>query len=146
MSTGHTTFDHTVQEGNIWLKAVADRLHFEDRRHAYSALRSTLHALRDRLTPDSAVDFGAQLPMVLRGLYFEGWRISGKPMKDRSINEFCEHVERELPPNFPMDALTVTRGIFEVIFNRVDPGEVAKIIDQFPIPLRGLWPDAARRS
>lgn len=84
MTSGHPTFDHTVQEANIWLKAVAEQLHFEERRHAYSALRATLHALRDRLTPESAVHFGAQLPMVVRGLYYEGWRIAGKPRGDPS--------------------------------------------------------------
>jgi uncharacterized protein (DUF2267 family) len=146
MTTGHSTFEHTAQEGNIWLKAASEQLHFEDRRHAYSALRATLHALRDRLTPESAVHLGAQLPMVLRGLFYEGWRIAGKPTKDHSVSEFCAHVERELPPGFPMDGLTVTRGIFAVIFRELDPGEVAKIIDQLPLPLRGLWPGIARRG
>jgi hypothetical protein len=32
MSTGHTSFDHTVQEANLWLKAIATQLHFEARR------------------------------------------------------------------------------------------------------------------
>lgn len=146
MSTGHPTFDHTVQEGNIWLKAAAEKLHFEDHRHAYSALRATLHALRDRLTPEMAVNFGAQLPMVIRGLYFEGWHMTDKPTADHTVEEFCEHVAGDLPPKFPMDARTVSRGIFEVIFEEVDPGEVAKIIDQMPIPIKGLWPQIARRD
>lgn len=146
MASGHPSFDHTVQEANIWLKAVAEQLHFEERRHAYSALRATLHALRDRLTPESAVHFGAQLPMVVRGLYYEGWRIVGKPREDHTVNEFCDHVASELPPNFPMDALTVTRGVFAVIFKELDPGETAKIIDQWPVPLRSLWPEIARRG
>lgn len=146
MTTGHPTFDHTVQEANIWLKAIAEQLHFDDRRHAYSALRATLHALRDRLTPESAVHFGAQLPMVVRGLYFEGWRIAGKPTDDHTVNEFSDHVASELPPGFEMDAVTVARGVFEVIFKELDPGEVAKIIEQLPVPLRGLLPQIARRG
>ncbi|GLQ56580.1 DUF2267 domain-containing protein [Devosia nitrariae] len=73
--SGHPSFNHTIEEANIWLKAVAERLHFEDRRHAYSALRATLHALRDRLAPESAVHMSAQLPMLIRGLFFEGWKM-----------------------------------------------------------------------
>lgn len=144
MPSGHPNFDHTVQEGNIWLKAVAERLHFEERRHAYSALRAVLHALRDRLTPESAVHLGAQMPMVIRGLYYDGWRIAGKPVKDHTVDEFGQHVARELPPMFPMDAITVTRGVFEVMFEQIDPGEVAKVIEQMPVALRSLWPAVAR--
>ncbi|MDH6231859.1 uncharacterized protein (DUF2267 family) [Mesorhizobium soli] len=144
--TGHPTFDHTVQEGNIWLKAAAEKLHLEDRRHAYSALRATLHALRDRLTPEMAVHFGAQLPMIIRGLYFEGWRMAEKPSPEHTVDEFCEHVARQLPPKFPREADIMVRGIFEVIFEQVDPGEVAKIIDQMPVPLKNLWPLIARRG
>ena len=144
MSTGHPSFDHTVQEANVWLKAVADQLHFEERRHAYSALRATLHALRDRLPPESAVHLGAQLPMVIRGLYYEGWRIAGKPTKEHTVDEFCAHIERELPPKFRMDARTVSRGVLKAVFDRIDPGESAKLVDQMPVPLRILWPQAAQ--
>lgn len=146
MTSGHPTFDHTVQEANIWLKAVAEQLHFEERRHAYSALRATLHALRDRLTPESAVHFGAQLPMVVRGLYYEGWRMAGKPRGDHTVDEFCDRVAGELPPKFPMDALTVARGVLAVIFKELDPGESAKVIDQWPVALKSLWPEIARRG
>ena len=47
---------------------------------------------------------------------------------------------------FPMDAVTVTRGVFEVMFEQLDPGEVAKVIDQMPVALRKLWPPVARRG
>lgn len=138
--TGIASLEHSVQETNIWLKALAEQLHFEDRHHAYSALRAVLHALRDRLTPEMAVHLGAQLPMMVRGLYYEGWHMAGKPTKDRSIQEFADHVLEQLPPGFPMDPLTVSKGVFNVLWQELDPGEIAKIIDHLPVPLRGLWP------
>jgi hypothetical protein len=56
MSTsGVAVLDRTVQETNVWLRIVAEQLHFEDRQHAYIALRAVLHALRDRLPPEVAV-------------------------------------------------------------------------------------------
>lgn len=45
--SGHHSFDHTVNVGNIWLHKICERLHFEDQGHAYAALRATLHVLRD---------------------------------------------------------------------------------------------------
>ncbi len=137
-ATGVTTLDHTVQEANVWLKAVDEQLHFDDRQHAYSALRATLHALRDRLPPEVAVKLGAQLPILLRGIYYEGWHIAGTPTKERSIQEFADHVLEELPPHFPMDPLTVTKGIFEILWRKLDPGEFAKLMDHLPAQLRQL--------
>ena len=62
-TSGVAALDHTVQETKRRLRAVAEQLHFEDRHHAYLALRAVLHALRDRLPPEVAVHLGAQLPM-----------------------------------------------------------------------------------
>lgn len=72
MSTGLDTFDKTVQESNLWLKDVMEWLDTRDRHHAYSTLRAVLHPLRDRIGPESAAHLGAQLPMLLRGLFYEG--------------------------------------------------------------------------
>lgn len=144
--SGHQSFEPAAQEGNLWLRKVAEELHFDDRRYAYSALRATLHALRDRLQPEAAVHLAAQMPMVVRGLYYEGWKVAGKPSRERSIDDFCAHVARELPPKFPLDGRSVAEGVFDVIWGELDVGEVAKVIDQMPEHLRALWPPIARRA
>jgi len=97
MTTGLDTFDRTVQESNLWLKDVMERLNTHDRHHAYSTLRAVLHALRDRIGPENAAHLGAQLPMLLRGLFYEGWDPTGKPTKERHENAFLAHIARELP-------------------------------------------------
>ena len=74
-TTGLDVFDRTVQETNLWLKSLMEKLVTDDRHVAYFALRATMHALRDRIGPDNAVHLGAQLPMLIRGLYYEGWRM-----------------------------------------------------------------------
>ncbi len=144
--TGHHNFDHTVHEGNLWLRKVADALRLDDPRHAYPALRATLHALRDRLAPADAVHLAAQLPMVVRGLFFEGWRMSRTPSDEDTIDSFCAHVARELPPMFPMDAKTVATAVFAVMWDELDAGETAKVIDRVPLALKTLWPAIARRA
>jgi uncharacterized protein (DUF2267 family) len=144
--SGHHNFDHTVQEGNLWVRKVAERLHFDDQRHAYSALRASLHALRDRLSPEDAVHLSAQLPMIVRGLFFEGWKMSRVPTSEDTIDAFCAHIARELPPMFPMDPKTVAIGVFDVLWTELDVGETAKVIDRLPVPLKTLWPQIARRA
>jgi len=53
--TGLTELDNAVQKTNIWLKDLMERMRWEDRHRAYSALRVVLHALRDHLTVDEVV-------------------------------------------------------------------------------------------
>jgi len=67
--TGVTALDHTIQETNVWLKAIEEELDLDSRQQAYNALRAVLHALRDRVPPEVAIKLGAQLPSLLRGIY-----------------------------------------------------------------------------
>lgn len=73
--TGLPAFDSTVQQSNLWLKDLMTRLGTEDREDAYHALRAVLHAVRDRIGPENVVHLGAQLPMLIRGVYYDGWHM-----------------------------------------------------------------------
>ena len=137
-ATGVTALDHSIQQTNVWLKNVCDELDLEDRHDAYSALRAVLHVLRDRLPPEVAAHFGAQLPMVLRGLYYEGWHMAATPTKERTVQHFVDHVMAGLPPAFPLDPLAATRGVFEVLWERLDPGAFGKLMEHLPEPIRTL--------
>lgn len=137
-STGVTALDHSVQEANVWLKAIDEQLALENRHQAYSALRAVLHALRDRLPPEVAVKLGAQLPILVRGIFYEGWHMAATPTKERHIEEFAAHVASELPPQFPMSALAAARAVYEVMWEKLDPGEFEKLMAHLPTALRNL--------
>ena len=137
-TTGVTALDHTVEETNVWLKGVEEGLRLDNRHQAYSALRAVLHALRDRLPPEVAIKLGAQLPALVRGIYYEGWHAAGTPTKERHLEDFIEHVLSGLPKKYPIDGLTVARGVFEVLWERLDPGEFEKVMNHLPVPLRTL--------
>jgi uncharacterized protein (DUF2267 family) len=137
-TTGLPVFDTTVQETNLWLKAVMDGLHTDDRHLAYLALRATLHALRDRLGPENAVHLAAQLPMLLR-LYYEGWRLAASQTKERTRADFLEHVRSELPRGSALDPNVAARAVFGVMWEKLDLGEIGKVIDLLPEELKELW-------
>jgi uncharacterized protein (DUF2267 family) len=137
-ATGVAALDHTIQETNVWLKGIGEELNLDNRQQAYNALRAVLHALRDRLPPEVAVKLGAQLPILLRGIYYEGWHAAGTPTRERHVEEFVAHVGLELSQQFPLDPLTVTRGVFEVFWEKLDPGEFEKVMNHLPAPLRDL--------
>ena len=66
-------FDRTVHTTNRWLQELTGLLDGGSRHDAYVALRATLHALRDRLPIEETAELAAQLPMLVRGFYYEGW-------------------------------------------------------------------------
>jgi uncharacterized protein (DUF2267 family) len=145
-TTGLHVFDRTLHETNIWLKAVMEKLPTDDREAAYWALRASLHALRDRIGPENAVHLGAQLPMLVRGIFYEGWHMAAMPTRERHKTDFLEHVRRELDGRPDIDPERAVRATFDVIWSQVDPGEVAKVIEMFPMELRDLWPRLARND
>jgi uncharacterized protein (DUF2267 family) len=140
MSTGLDTFDKTVQESNLWLKDIMDRLDTTDRHHAYSSLRAVLHALRDRIGAESAAHLGAQLPMLLRGLYYEGWDPTDKPTKERHEAAFLAHIARELPRAEEGEVERGVLAVLDVLSKHVDRGAAVKIAAMFPQDLRKFWP------
>ena len=137
-TTGVTVLDHTIQQTNAWLKGVEDELVLGSRQDAYRALRAVLHALRDRLPPEVAIKLGAQLPILVRGFYYENWHAAGTPTRERHLEEFADHVALELSGDFPVDALTTARGVFEILWEKLDPGEFDKMLHHLPASFRSL--------
>jgi uncharacterized protein (DUF2267 family) len=139
------TLSHAVQQTQEWLKELRDNGDLADEAEAYSTLRAVLHQLRDRLTAEEAVDLAQQLPLIVRGVYFEGWRPSRTPERVRSKREFIEGVAAKIRPH-PVDAERATRDVLSLIAHHCDPGEVGDVIAQLPAELKELWPDTARRT
>jgi uncharacterized protein (DUF2267 family) len=133
------SIERTIQKTNEWLKAIQERMDADDRHQAYVALRATLHALRDRLGPDEAAHLGAQLPTLIRGVYYEGWKPTGKPVRIRALDEFLGVIEVE-SGNRTLDAQTAARAVFEVLADKVTHGEIEDVKHALPEPIRALWP------
>lgn len=142
-TTGLDVFDRTVQESNLWLKCLMEKLPGADRHAAYLALRAVLHALRDRIGPDNAVHLGAQLPTLVRGIYYEGWHMHATPSRERHVADFVDHVGRELVGFVSADVELAVRAVFEVLWEKIDLGEVSKLVRLFPAEVRSLWQAAS---
>ena len=80
--------DQAVQQAHIWINDVDDRLGWGNKPRAYRLLRAVLHALRDHLPVNEAADLGAQLPTLIRGVYYEQWRPAVMPVKERHLEAF----------------------------------------------------------
>ena len=138
--TGLEVFDTTVQKTNSWLKDVMVELGWEDRQRAYLALRSTLHALRDRLTVDETAQLAAQLPMLIRGFYYEGWNPAHTPVRQRTRREFLVRIEEGFTHAAPIDAELIAHAVFAVLAARISEGEIQDVEQVLPEEIRDLWP------
>jgi uncharacterized protein (DUF2267 family) len=139
-TTGITAFDSTLHTTNIWLNDVLDQMGWQDKHRAYHALRAVLQTLRDRLPVEQAAALGAQLPMLVRGFYYEGWHPHGKPLKERHKDEFLAHVAAAFREDFDAEAEDVTRAVCRVVAKHVSGGEIEHVKSSLPAEIRALWP------
>ncbi len=137
------TISHAIQQTQEWLKELRDNGDLADEALAYSVLRAVLHQLRDRLSVEEAADLGAQLPLIVRGVYYEGWRPAQVPEKIRTKEKFLEQLAARLRPH-PTAPEAAARDVFALLAHHCDPGEIADVIDQLPLELKELWPERAR--
>jgi uncharacterized protein (DUF2267 family) len=83
--TATQSVDAAARVTEDWIDDVVQRLGWRDRNRACLALTAGLHALRDCMHQNEAIYLGAQLPILLRGLYYEGWHPASRPTaKSRS--------------------------------------------------------------
>jgi len=143
-ATGLDVFDKTLQTTNIWLDDIMKELG-PDRQIAWHALGAVLRALRDRLQIGLAVHLGAQLPLLVRGLYYDQWHPSDQTLKQRSAEEFLDHVSKGLTGIRPVTVQDATRTVFAVLGHYLDPNQVEKVRQALPENVRAMW-SAARTT
>lgn len=144
-STGLEVFDKTLQTTNIWLKEIGDDLG-PDRQRCYNALRAVLFALRDRLTVDEAADLSAQLPMLIRGIFYEGFRPSTMPQRVRTRDEFLEKINEHLQNIRPLGAEEAARAVFRVLEHNIQGGQIPEVKQMLPPEIRTLFPQPGSAS
>jgi uncharacterized protein (DUF2267 family) len=141
--TGYATFSTTVDKTNRLLKDIEDAYGWPHdlRNQSYDALREVLHALRDRLTVAEAAEFGAQLPMLVRGLYYEGWRPERTPVK-MSREEFLQRIHDRL--EFDVDdqggVESLVSTVLSALSTFVTPGEWEDVRSHLPKDFADLVP------
>jgi len=107
---------------------------------ALHATRATLRALRDRLPANQAAHVGAQLPLLIAGYFYEGWKPASTPTKERSPEEFMEKVQANIDNlGHPLKAEDVVTPVFRVLAGKISEGESRDIRNALPEKLRELW-------
>ncbi|MFN0245366.1 MAG: DUF2267 domain-containing protein [Kofleriaceae bacterium] len=136
-------FDPAVESARKWLVELAENLDLpsaEDPRTMRS-LRAGLHAIRARLTLHEVIDLGAQLPVLIRGIYYEGLASNHDPTSIRTPSQMLQRVSDELGNEHRVEAVDVLRGVIHLLVEHVSTGEIRDIVATLPAPIAMMWRD-----
>jgi uncharacterized protein (DUF2267 family) len=146
-ATGLEVFDKTIQTSNIWLDEIMADIG-PDRRMAWHVLSVVLRTLRDRIPLGLAAHLGSQLPLIVRGTYYDQWSPSAEPLKMRSQDEFLAHVQEGLRDTRPANPRNAVIAVFGVLSRHIPRGQCTKVREALPADIQTLWrlDDAAKQS
>ncbi len=140
-SSVYELFDETLQKTQVWLNELRDELQWDHPAGVLAALRAALHTLRDRLPPAEAAHLGAQLPLLVRGLYYEGWRPAAEPWKERHGEGYLARLDHEMRAYAEQQAPeAVARAVFALLSRHVSEGEIREVKQLLPADVRDFWP------
>jgi uncharacterized protein (DUF2267 family) len=143
-ATGLEVFDKTLQTTNIWLDEIMED-HGPDRQVAWHVLGAVLREIRDLLPTELAAHLAAQLPMLVRGTYYEQYMPEKQPAESRDYGAVTDRIRQRLHGIRPVDVEDALRSVFKVLSHHLDPGQVSKVRDALPGDVRRLWPDPETR-
>ncbi|MGC4868861.1 DUF2267 domain-containing protein [Micromonospora sp. DT53] len=136
-----SAFESSLDKTNLILKDIENAYGWpKDRRNqSYAALRTVLHLLRDRLPVNESVEFAQQLPVLVRGIYFDGWVPSDVPIK-LNRDDFLYEVRQGFPYDAEGGAERVTQVVLDTLRRHVTQGEWQDVKDTMPKDLAVMMP------
>jgi uncharacterized protein (DUF2267 family) len=139
-ATGFESIDHTVQLTHSWINDLDARLGWDNKVRSWRLLRTVLQSLRDWLQINEAVDLGAQLPTLLRGVYYEHWRPAATPVKQRSKADFLARIDDAFAIDPIIHRSEAVSAVFGLLTEKIAAGEIEDVRHALPADLRALWP------
>ena len=143
-----SSINESLVKARDWLTQFQEASGASSLDTAYSGLRAGLHTLRDRLVEEEAVHLASHMPMLIRGIYYEGWRPSLAPNRERTVEQFRDSLLESLgpSPNAELDPDAVLRATCQTVSEMCDAGEAEQVRHALPLELReAYWPEPVRQ-
>ena len=131
------SFEHGLRSSEIWVHDLAGQAAW-DNNHAYHVLLATLKTIRDRLPHEEAAHLASQMPLIIRGAYWEGWRPAHTPEKYHSSEEFLGRVSKLVPELGLRSAATAVEQVMRFLDTHLSSGEVRHVLSEMPGEISGL--------
>jgi uncharacterized protein (DUF2267 family) len=133
-----SVFEHATQSAYVWIKDMMRELGTDDPKQAHRALSAALQTLRDRLSVDEAAQLGAQLPLLIRGLFFEAWRPASTPVHARRPQDLLKLFGEKAGKAHGLDAERALAALFELLRRHLSSGELDSLAHVLPRSLADL--------
>ncbi|MGJ8590455.1 MAG: DUF2267 domain-containing protein [Yoonia sp.] len=133
-------FERTNHEAHEWVNDLAGRTGWGNEREVLHLLRTVLCKIRDHLPVNEMAQFSAQLPTILRGMFFEGWQPQKTPIRERHAADFVASIEEKSGDALDYRGEDDIVAVFKTINNHISRGEVEDVRACLPQELRDLWP------
>src|SRR5579883_2447133 len=128
-TTTAALFQQSLQTTDRWFKTIMAELGWADRHKAYTALRATLHALRQQLPVDESAHLSAQLPLIIRGVYWEGWNPGGAKQPHGA---FLSDIQGAFKHDPEVDPEQIARAVFTAMAGEISSGEMKDVRSILP--------------
>lgn len=137
-SSAIPVFDKTAQTTHLWLNEISEEIGLDDQQ-SWRITAAVLRAIRDRLPVELAAHLGSQLPLLVRGVYYDQFRPSAMPSRVRSLEEFLQLIAEELKFGKPVDTEDAARAVFNVLSRHLTAGQIEKVREALPEEVRAIW-------
>jgi uncharacterized protein (DUF2267 family) len=96
-----------------------------------------LRLLRDHLSVDESAQLAAQLPVLIRGYYYEGWDPTRSLQQERTAEAFLDRFVHDSSVR-AMDARDALLAASKVVDEHISPGEARQVYLSLPAHIREL--------
>ncbi|SFI28909.1 DUF2267 domain-containing protein [Jannaschia pohangensis] len=132
--------DHTVQLTHEWVNELRERLDWPSSRDALRLMRAVLTEVRDHIPHAEVAQLSAQMPLLIRGMFFEGWQPARTSGHDRDAAHFLAAIDRRVGQVDGYRGRDDIAAVFATLANRVSEGELRHVRHALPPAIRSFWP------
>lgn len=133
-------FDKSLQSTAIWLEEIQSEIG-PDRAFAWRVLSVVLQGLRDHLPLELSAHLGAQLPIVVRGTFYDQFDPTGLPKQAHGPEEFLQEIAAGLRDSRGVDPRDAVHAVFGVLDRHLSRGQIDKVVRSLPRGIRAMWPE-----
>lgn len=137
-SSAIAVFDNTARTTHLWLNETSEEIGLDDQQ-SWRVTAAVLRAIRDRVPVELAAHLESQLPLLVRGAYYDQFRPSAMPRHIRSLDEFLLLIAEELKFGGPVDTKDAARAVFNVLSRHLTAGQIGEVREALPEEVRAIW-------